>query len=655
MKPTSKLMVALVFCILVTHSKEERNNVMIECGVNNLTKYYGANKIFENISLELKSNDRIGLIGQNGCGKTTLMKIIMGVENYQEGSISFRKGSRVGYLDQIFKCEPKTTVIEVLEGAFQSVWNIKKEIKTIEEKLKKLDGQTLDQEMKNYGRLMEQYELQGGYNIDTCINKVCQGLNIEDNYRNMYFEQLSGGEKTRVMLAKLLLEEPDILLLDEPTNHLDIDSIEWLENFLQTYTGSVLVISHDRCFLDRVVKKIIELRPTCIDSYDGNYSYYVNERERRFILEYNAYENNQKKIEQMERQIERYRIWGAMRDSEKMYKRAKELEKRLDKVEVLDRPVIESRKIRLSQQETQRSGKIVLKGEELCKSFNEKKLFSDVSFTVFYQDRLCIIGENGSGKTTLLKMILGELKEDSGDITVGANVKIGYLPQNIAFENEELTLLDYFTNQHNATEGEARIELAKMLYIKDDVYKKIKNLSGGEKSRLKLCSLLYEEVNFMILDEPTNHLDIDSREVLENLLLNFEGTILFVSHDRYFIQKVANKIMILENSTVKLYPMPYEDYLEEKQKEMIDKPIVKDAKVPKATPNPKKPMRKSINTFKLAKLEEELELIEEQLNQVQEQMALNNADADSLMELYKEKEQLETRYEEVFVLWEEMQ
>ncbi|WP_352405125.1 ribosomal protection-like ABC-F family protein [Sporanaerobacter acetigenes] len=626
---------------------------MIECSVNNITKYYGANKIFENISIELKTNERIGLIGQNGCGKTTLMKILMGMENYQEGNISFRKGVKVGYLDQIFNCEPNTTVIDVLEEAFQNIKDIKREMKFVENQMEKLDGKALDTAIKNYGSLMEKYELQGGYEIETNINKVCQGLKIEDNYRDMTFEQLSGGEKTRVMLGKLLLEQPDILLLDEPTNHLDIDSIEWLENFLQDYKGTVLVISHDRRFLDQVVKKIVELTPKCTSVYDGNYSYYVIEKERRFLLEYTVYENNQKKIEKMESQIQRYRIWGAMRDSEKMYKRAKELEKRLEKVEVLDRPVLENRKIRLSPKNTSRSGKIVLKVDELNKSFGEKKLFTDLSFTVFYQDHLCIIGKNGSGKTTLLKLILGELKPDNGIVSLGASIKIGYLPQNVTFENEKMTLLEYFTDMHTVTEKEARSELAKMLFIKDDVYKKISNLSGGEKSRLKLCSLIYENVNFMILDEPTNHLDIDSREILEETLLNFTGTILFVSHDRYFIQKIANKIMLIENCKGKLYPMPYEDYLEERQKEVLNKPVKKEVKMPKAVQ--KKTPKKPSNEYKLAKAEKELESLEEKLNFLQEQMILNNADAEQLYELYKEKEKLENEFEKTFLIWEELQ
>ena len=626
---------------------------MIECSANNITKYYGANKIFENISIELKTNEHIGLIGPNGCGKTTLMKILVGIEDYQGGNISFRKGSKVGYLDQIFDCKPNTTVIEILEGAFQNVWDIKKQMKSLEEQLKKLEGKALDTAMKNYGYLMDKYELHGGYEVETNINKICQGLNITNDYREMPFEQLSGGEKTRVMLGKLLLEEPDILLLDEPTNHLDIDSIEWLESFLQSYKGTVLIISHDRRFLDQVVEKIIELSPTGTSVYDGNYSYYAVEKERRFLLEYKAYENNQKKIKEMEDQIQRYRIWGAMRDSEKMYKRAKELEKRLEKLEVLDRPTLENRKIRLSPKDTNRSGKIVLRIDELSKSFEEKNLFTDLCLTVFYQDHLCIMGENGSGKTTLLKIILEGLPSDKGTVSLGANVKIGYLPQNMVFENEEMTLLEYFMDLHLVNEGEARSELAKMLFIKDDVYKKISNLSGGEKSRLKLSSLVYENVNLMILDEPTNHLDIDSREVLEEILFHFKGTILFVSHDRYFIQRIANKIMVIENCKGKLYPMPYDDYLEERQKEMMESSTKNDFKIPKKAQT--KTIKKPVNEYKLTKVEEELESLGEKLNLVEKQMILNSVDAEKLLELYKEKELLEDEYEETFIHWEKLQ
>ncbi|WMM24934.1 ABC-F type ribosomal protection protein [Tissierella sp. MB52-C2] len=625
---------------------------MIECSINNLIKYYGANKIFENISFELHSNERVGLIGQNGCGKTTLMKILMGIEDYHGGNISFRKGSRVGYLDQIFKCPKDTTVIEILEMPFENIFNIKLELKNLEERLKTLSGEELEIEMNSYGLLMEEFERCGGYTMDTNINKVCSGLFLPDDFRKKPFEQLSGGEKTRVLLAKLLLENPDILLLDEPTNHLDIESIEWLEEFLLGYNGTVLMVSHDRSFLDKVANRIIELEPIGTKIYDGNYSYYVEEKQRRFELEYNAYINNQRKIEKMEQQIERYRIWGAMRDSEKMYKRAKELEKRLEKVEVVDRPTLEDSKIRLSSEKVNRSGKIVLNAENLKKSFSHKKLFSDISFTLFYQDKLCIMGENGGGKTTLLKIILGEIEADSGSFTIGSSIKLGYLPQNVVFEDEDMTILDYFAAKHNISNSEARSELAKMLFIRDDVYKKIKSLSGGEKSRLKLCSLILDKVNFMVLDEPTNHLDIDSREVLEETLSNFNGTTIFVSHDRYFVQKVATKIMVLDKSRAKLYPVPYDEYLEIRKKEVVGKPMVKESKPVKTIPA--KPSKKP-NIFKIAQAEKEIEEFENKLKLIDEEMALNSDNADRLYELFVEKELIEKQLEDSYELWETLQ
>lgn len=626
---------------------------MIECSINNLTKYYGANKIFENISFELKTGDRVGLIGQNGCGKTTLMKILMGAEDYHEGNISYRSGARLGYLDQIYRYTPNTTVIEILEKSFEDIWNLKYRLRTIEDKLKILNGEALETEMKSYGLVLEQYELAGGYEVDTNINKVIKGLMIPDSFKTKPFEKLSGGERTRVLLAKLLLEQPDILLLDEPTNHLDIDSIEWLEVFLSDYKGTVLIVSHDRCFLDKVVSRIIELEPTVVNTYDGNYSDYVVEKERRFELAYKEYINNQRKIDQMERQIERYRIWGAMRDSEKMYKRAKELEKRLDKIQVLDRPILENSKIRLNNMEIQRTGKIVLKVENVSKSFSDKKLFLDLSFTLFYQDRLCIMGKNGSGKSTFLRILLGEIGPNNGMFSFGANVRIGYLPQNIVFENEEMTILEYFINKHSITQLEARSELAKLLFLKDDVYKKISSLSGGEKSRLKLCSLIFDKVNFMILDEPTNHLDIDSREILEETLINFTGTILFVSHDRYFVRKVATSMMIFDGHHVKLYPMPYDDYSEIKQEETQSLSIEKENKTTKRL-SPK-PSRKPNNTFKLSKIEEEIEVLEKSLKLIDELMTENSDNADKLYQIFQEKEELESKLEELLGTWEKLQ
>lgn len=634
---------------------------MIELSVHNITKFYGANKIFENISLEVKTGERIGFIGQNGCGKTTMMKIIMGMEDYQAGEIGIRKEARVGYLNQIPDFREDTTANDVIHMAFGEVYHTKKQMKRLEEQLNQLEGSALEKALNNYGRLMEQFEIMGGYEVETRISKVTNGLKISDAVQSMLFSALSGGEKTRVILAKILLEEPDILLLDEPTNHLDLDSIEWLEGFLKDYQGSVLIISHDRYFLDSVVGKIIELEFDKAEVYLGNYSFYVVEKERRFLIAYKAYQNQQKKIEQMERQIERYRIWGEMRDSEKMFKKAKELEKRLDKIDALDRPVLQNRKIRLNQNQITRSGNIVLEVQGLCKSFGNKKLLEDVNVTINYQDSACIIGKNGCGKTTLLKMILGELQADRGSVRSGSQVKIGYLPQNVVYEDEEQTVLEYFTARHNLTTGEARSQLAKVLFLKEDVNKKIRFLSGGEKSRLRLCSLTFDHVNFMILDEPTNHLDIESREVLEETLRTFEGTLLFVSHDRYFINKVADRIISLDNYSARVYNGDYTYYLEEYRKEQArlaelsakeEKSQVKKQEKKSAVQRASGPVHQAGRQRKIEQAEKEIEEIETKIKEMEQIMNLHSTDADKLQEIFEEKERLDKELERAYSSWD---
>lgn len=627
---------------------------MIQCSVSGLKKFYGAEMVFENITFELHSNERVGLIGQNGCGKTTLMKILMGEENYQEGSLTFGKGVTLGYLHQIFTCQEDTTVREVLEQAFEEVWKLKEELRSVEIKMREHSGRELEKLMARYSSLVEKYELHDGYDVEVNIDKVCQGLRIPEDFMDKPFQQLSGGERTRVLLARLLLQKPDVLLLDEPTNHLDMDSVEWLEDFLIEYKGTVLMVSHDRVFLDRVVNRIIELESSRASIYNGNYSYYVEEKERRFQIEYREYLNNQRKIDMMEKQIERYRIWGAMRDSEKMYKRAKELEKRLDKLDVVDKPQEDAKKIRLGNSSVRRTGKIVLDVEDLSKSFPGKKLFKNLSFTLFYQDRLCIMGVNGSGKSTLLNMILGELSQDSGKIRYGSNVNIGFLPQNITFQNEDITILDYFTRNHGITEQEARNELARLLFISDDVFRKIKVLSGGEKSRLKLCSLLYTKVNLLILDEPTNHLDIDTREVLENTLLDYEGTILFVSHDRYFVEKVAKSIMVLEDNGYEIYPFGYDDYMEKRAKKKQEEKL-KVTTGSKISDKKKKPSRKPDHAQKIERLEMEIKEKESRLLEVSRQMEHNNDSPDELIELYRIKEELEEQIILIMEEWESLQ
>ena len=630
---------------------------MIELSVYNVMKYYGANKIFENISFEIKTGERIGFIGQNGCGKTTMMKMIMNTEDFQGGDISIRKGAKVGYLNQIPVFEEASTTLDVIELAFEEVYSLKKEMKGLEEQFGQLDGEELNRAIHRYGSLTEQFEILGGYDIDTRISKITNGLKIPDLMQNMYFDQLSGGEKTRAILARILLEEPDILLLDEPTNHLDLESIEWLEGFLKEYKGAVLIISHDRYFLDSVVSKIIELEVNGAEEYLGNYSYYVVEKERRFINEYKNYQNQQKKIERMERQIERYRIWGTMRDSDKMFRRAKELEKRLEKIDMLERPVLDKRRIRLDQNQIDRTGKIVLETKELCKGFEEKELFIDLNLNIRYQDSACIIGKNGCGKSTLLKIILGELEADYGTMRIGSQVKIGYLPQNVVYEDEELTVLEYFSRLHDVTIGEARSQLAKVLFFKEDVNKKIKSLSGGEKSRLRLCSLTFDNVNFMILDEPTNHLDIDSREVLEENLCNFEGTLLFVSHDRYFINKVADKMIAFDNHKVKIYPGDYIYYLREYHKELekaAGSMVVEkknDARKTTALKLNGKPTNSVNQQRKLEQIEKDIEAIEEEMKELEESMELYSFDPDRLQEIFQEKKKREEKLEKAYQSW----
>ncbi len=627
---------------------------MIECSINNLTKFYGAHKIFQNISFDLKTGERIGLIGQNGCGKTTILKMIMGLEGYHEGAIAIRKDARVGYLNQMPVFETRATAQEVIELAFEKVFKLKQEMKAQEERLRHLLGDTLEKTIQTYGLLTEQFEALGGYDIETKISKITEGLQITDLIKGMFFEQLSGGEKTRVMLAKILLEQPDVLLLDEPSNHLDLEAIEWLEGFLKEYKGSVLVVSHDRYFLDSVVTKIVELEFNRAVPYPGNYSYYVVEKERRFLIDYKMYQNQQKKIDNMERQIERYRIWGVMRDSDKMFRRAKELEKRLEKIDTLDRPVFEKRKVRLDAQAISRTGKQVLETEGLAKHFGDNSLLQDVKLTILYQDSVCIVGSNGSGKTTLLKMILGELEPDSGSIKIGSRVKIGYLPQNVVYRDEELTVLEYFTQLHDLTTGEARSQLAKALFMKEDVNKKIKSLSGGEKSRLKLCSLTFDKVNFMILDEPTNHLDIDSREVLEETLIQFDGTLLFVSHDRYFINKVADKMMAIENKGVKVYPGDYSYYLEEHKKGMEKISAVTPSSTNKEIKKKVVSQQQKSNypAKKLERLEAEIEQYEQKIKLIDGEMVNCALDASRLNELFQEKEALEKKLEASLEQWE---
>jgi ATPase subunit of ABC transporter with duplicated ATPase domains len=622
---------------------------MIEVNISNLKKMYGATSIFEGISFTVKSGERVGLVGPNGCGKTTLLKMIMGQETITEGRISFLKGTTLGYLDQIPNFARDVLVLDILKDALKDLYDQKTYLKELTHELTIKKGHDLEKAMLTYSKVEADFAFKGGYEIDTKIAKVASGLKITEDLQTMPFDLLSGGEKTRVMLGHILLKNPSVLLLDEPSNHLDLESIEWLESYLQSYDGSLLLVSHDRYFLDNVCNKMVELSLHKAYIYHGNYSYFVLERERRFYLELKVYMAQQKKIKRMEEQIKQYRIWGVARDSEKMFKRAKELEKRLEKIERLDKPIKDPKKMKMKNQ-TSRTGKRVLNVQHLSKRFGDLVLLEDTGFELFYQDKLAILGDNGSGKTTLLSLILKDFDLEEPKYKWGSKIKIGYLPQEVHFEEPSYSLLDYFHHTHQIGHIEARRELAKALFTGDDVFKKIHQLSGGEKSRLKLASLTYEQVNVMVLDEPTNHLDISAREVLEDMLLAYEGTVLFVSHDRYFIKKIASRIAEIRDCKLHLYEGDYNYYRSIKQQETKEREDYVSTKNKQRNKQDKTNVKEvNINEEDLLK---HLEEIEEKLHKNEENMQAVGHDVDQLQELYLKKQGLEEEYEQVFAMLE---
>jgi len=620
---------------------------MIQVNINNVAKTYAATEIFKNISFTVKTGERLGLVGPNGCGKTTLLKMIMGQVSISKGEITFLKDSTLGYLDQVPDYPDGTLVIDILKDALGDLYQMQKHLEDLSKDFGHLKGEELEKAMKTYTHVEAEFALKGGYEINTQIAKVASGLQISEDMQKMAFALLSGGEKTRVMLGHILLKKPSILLLDEPSNHLDLTSIEWLENYLQSYEGAVVVVSHDRYFLDNVCSKIVELSFHKAYIFHGNYSYYVLERERRFYLELRVYMAQQKKIKRMEEQIKQYRIWGVARDSEKMFKRAKELEKRLEKIERLDKPVKDPKKMAI-ETETIRTGKRVLEARNIDKSFGELVLLKDASMNLFYQDRLAILGENGSGKTTLLTLLLEDMNKEEPNYKWGTKIKLGYLPQEVSFEDEHVSLMDYIRVRHQIGPLDARKLLAKALFTGDDVFKKIYQLSGGEKSRLKLLSLTYEEVNFMVLDEPTNHLDISAREVLEELLLDYKGTVLFVSHDRYFIKKIASRIAEIKDQTLHYYEGDYDYYKQIKKREEKQNVEKFERKVHKKENTKKEETRVSDVSLWSA-----LEDIEKQMERLDQKMNEAGHQLDLLQDYHQEKEALEEEYHKIFAQLED--
>lgn len=544
----------------------------------NITKIYGGNIIFEELTIDIHEKERVAVVGRNGCGKTTLLKLLASIESPDHGRIIKKKNSTIGYLHQIPPYVHELA-IDVLRKAFASLINMQEQLQQLE--LQMADSLQLDKLLKQYGELQEQFTVQGGYEMDAKIQLIANGLKIAPLLQTP-FHLLSGGEKTKIMLGQILLTNPHILLLDEPTNHLDLEAIEWLEGYLKNYEGTLIIVSHDRHFMNEVVSKVIEIDNGESHSYFGNYDSFVKQREERIFNEFAQFEEQQKKITKMKESIKRLKQWAneANPPNASLHRKAKSMEKALARMELVKKPIV-SKKMQLKMDVNDRSGKDVVQFDHVSKSYN-KQLFEEVSLHVQWQERLAIIGMNGTGKSTLLKMVTGEVLPDTGHCKVGSNVKIGYLSQHFVYEDEQARLIDVFREGVAVAEGEARHILARFLFYGYDVFKKVKDLSGGEKMRLRLAQLMYEEINLLILDEPTNHLDIESREVLEETIQHFNGTVIAVSHDRYFLNQLFNKTAWLANGNLALFEGNY-DYARQKHEEnqfinAVETPVKKKQK-----------------------------------------------------------------------------
>lgn len=546
---------------------------MIDISIANIKKNYGFKNVLEGFTLDIKSGEKIGLIGQNGCGKTTLFRLITQEEGLDDGSISIRKDANVRLLSQMPPIvDDECTVEEILTRDFKDVFDIEMRMKELEEKMPTTSPKELDSILERYGKLQNRFINLDGYNTDFKVKDLCNKFRISETMLSRKFNTLSGGEKTIVNLASIMLSNPDILLLDEPTNNLDINTLEWLETYLKNYTGTIILCSHDRYFLDKVVSKIVLIERGKSEIFFGNYTYYLEENERRTLAEFEQYKDQQKMIEAMKRKIKQLQEFGklAYPGGESFFKRAASIQKRLDKIELLDKPET-VKEIPLNFQMTNRSGKQVLMIHNLDLTVADKDLLNQVSFDIVFKDRTCLMGKNGSGKSSLIKYIMHLYENNQSDncVKIGSNVLIGYIPQTITFKDDKVTILDIARESYCGSETHLRASLAKFMFNGENVFKRVGTLSGGEKVRLKLFELMQKNVNLLIMDEPTNHIDITTQEVLEEALKEYPGTILFISHDRYFINKIAKKILYIEDKKIKEYLGNYDDYRDIRSKDNI--------------------------------------------------------------------------------------
>ena len=628
---------------------------MIDISVSNLVKeFVVGHKILDGLTFQVDTGERVGLLGPNGCGKTTLLRILTGVMDYDEGDVVIAPGKRMGLISQIPVYPAGYTVEDVLATAFEPLREMEREMAALAEQM----GEGTDPALlARYDKLTAAFEAAGGYETDTKTNKVCNGLTIPQSMREQLFDKLSGGEKTRVNLARLILEDTDILLLDEPTNHLDLRATEWLEEYLDKFKGTVLTVSHDRYFLDKVVNRIVEIQSGKAEFYSGNYSFYVVEKERRYEEKLRQYEKEQAKIEQLEKAAAQMRIW-AYSGMDKTFKRVKSMEKRIERMRTTDRPTKERKmEVRFGEREFRGDEVLTIKG--LTKSFGERTLFSNLSLEVAGGERIALLGDNGSGKTTLLKILLGEEEPDAGKVRMGPTVKVGYLPQHVHFDHPERNLVDTLIYEQDCTAQTARNRLAAFKFRGEDVFKPVSALSGGEQSRLRLCMLMDEKINLLILDEPTNHLDIQSREWIEEAVEEYEGNLLFVSHDRYFIDRFASRIWMLEDGHITDFRGNYQEYQAARARGVAGK-SASDVQVSvEKAPEPKEKKEKPKRPGGTKNLEKEVTAAERAVAKAEEQMydleqQIQEAAADylKLQELYEQREALEEEILKLYGTWE---
>ena len=629
----------------------------------NISKSFGSNEIIKDANFLVNEHEKVAIVGVNGAGKTTLLKILTGEEHADSGNVILAKDAKLGYLRQINNVDSTLSIIDELYTVIEHILNMEKRMLEMQEQMQHLSGEALEELYSSYTALTHSYELMDGYAAKSKVIGILKGLGFDENDFDRKINTLSGGQKTRVFLAKLLLEEPDIILLDEPTNHLDLRSIEWLESYLLNYKGAVIIVSHDRYFLDKIVSKVIDIENAEVQMYSGNYSDFSAKKQMLLDAKMKEYLNQQREIKHQEAVITKLKQFNR----EKSIKRAESRQKQLEKIDRVEAPITHIENMKLSLDISKESGKDVLTVHNLAKSFDEKHLFSNINFEIKRGERVAIIGDNGTGKTTLLKIINGLLSPDTGEVIYGSNVSIAYYDQEHQVLHMDKTLFDEISDTYpDMSNTQIRNILAAFLFTGEDVFKKIGDLSGGERGRVSLVKLMLSKANFLLLDEPTNHLDILSKDVLESALNSFPGTICYVSHDRYFINKTATRILDLTGNRLLNYIGNYDYYIEKREavegaanlsnNNIEEKPAeISDAKQEWIENKTAQAQKKKISNA-LNKCEKEIEKIEEKLSLIDEEFANPeiSSNVGKLMELQKDKTALEEKLEKLINEWEEL-